>query len=320
MKQQEFEQRYQSLWQQLEQTLDTKKDADLEQFPQQYRRVCHHLAIAKNRRYSPYLVDRLNHLVMKSHHRLYRHNARFNFQILRFLLFGFPQALRDNSRYVWSAIGLLFVPGLLMFLLCYANDEIIYSLMSPEQVRQYESMYDPSARALGRERESDTDIFMFGFYIKNNISVSFQTFAGGMVFGLGSIFYLLFNGLLMGATAGHLTQVGFTETFFPFVVGHGAFELTAIAFSGAAGLKIGFALIDPGPYSRLKALQHASRDAIKIIYGTTLMLVIAAFLEAFWSSSTTLTPNIKYSVGGVLWLLVILYCVFAGRGRVHGSE
>ena len=149
MKQQEFEQRYQSLWQQLEQTLDTKKDADLEQFPQQYRRVCHHLAIAKNRRYSPYLVDRLNHLVMKSHHRLYRHNARFNFQILRFLLFGFPQALRDNSRYVWSAIGLLFVPGLLMFLLCYANDEIIYSLMSPEQVRQYESMYDPSARALG---------------------------------------------------------------------------------------------------------------------------------------------------------------------------
>lgn len=320
MKQQEFEQRYQGLWDEMEQALEKKQTAELENFPQTYRQLCHHLAIAKNRRYSPYLINRLNQLVLKSHHRLYKHSARFNFQILKFLMFEFPGTLRRNAAYIWASMALFVVPGLLMFILCYSNEELVYSLMSPETVRSYEDMYDPTARALGRERQSDTDLMMFGYYIKHNIGISFQTFAGGLAFGLGSIFYLLFNGLLIGATAGHLTLVGHTQTFFPFVIGHGAFELTAIVFSGAAGLKIGFALIDPGPYSRIKSLQMASREAIKIIYGTTLMLLIAAFLEAFWSSSSSLAPMVKYSVGAFLWLVVILYCVFAGRGRVYGSQ
>ncbi|WP_331351678.1 stage II sporulation protein M, partial [Cellvibrio sp. UBA7671] len=82
-------------------------------------------------------------------------------------------------------------------------------------------------------RESSTNIEMFGFYISNNIGVSFRTFASGILFGVGSIFFLVYNGLLMGAVSGHLTNAGFTETFFTFVVGHGSFELTAICISGA---------------------------------------------------------------------------------------
>jgi uncharacterized membrane protein SpoIIM required for sporulation len=89
------------------------------------------------------------------------------------------------------------------------------------------------------------------------------------------------------------------------VAGHGSFELTAIALSGAAGLRMGLSILMPGPFTRIDALKMAAKSAAKIMYAVFLMLLIAAFIEAFWSSSSTITNNIKYSVGAVLWVVVL---------------
>ncbi|WP_028886672.1 stage II sporulation protein M [Teredinibacter turnerae] len=314
MKQELFEVQHAPLWEKLESELAEKKPRDT-QFPQNFRTVCHHLALAKHRRYSPQLVDRLNALVIDAHHRFYQKNRRFRYQWLDFIVFEFPLAIRRNARFVLLALALFTLPLLVMGVGCYNNNELIYSVAPAEQVQSFESMYDPDAEKIGRERDSETDLAMFGFYIKNNIGVSFRTFAGGILFGVGSIFFLVFNGLSIGSVAGHLTQMGYTSTFYPFVVGHGAFELTAIVFSGAAGMKLGYALIAPGTLSRLDALRVAGREAVIIVYGSTLMLIIAAFLEAFWSSSAALPVAVKYSVGGCLWALVTIYFLFAGRAR-----
>jgi uncharacterized membrane protein SpoIIM required for sporulation len=118
--------------------------------------------------------------------------------------------------------------------------------------------------------------------------------------------------LYIGSIAGHLTRLDFVDTFYPFVVGHGAFELTAIVFSGAAGLKLGYSILNPGQFSRLNALRLAGRDAIPMLYGIVLMLIIAAFMEAFWSSNASLAINVKYTVGAICWLLVLLYS-FSGK-------
>ncbi|WP_019605070.1 stage II sporulation protein M [Teredinibacter turnerae] len=314
MKQELFEVQHAPLWEKLESELAEKKPRDT-QFPQNFRTVCHHLALAKHRRYSPQLVDRLNALVIDAHHRFYQKNRRFRYQWLDFIVFEFPLAIRRNARFVLLALALFTLPLLVMGVGCYNNNELIYSVAPAEQVQSFESMYDPDAEKIGRERDSETDLAMFGFYIKNNIGVSFRTFAGGILFGVGSIFFLVFNGLSIGSVAGHLTQMGYTSTFYPFVVGHGAFELTAIVFSGAAGMKLGYALIAPGTLSRLDALRVAGREAVIIVYGSTLMLIIAAFLEAFWSSSAALPVAVKYCVGGCLWALVTIYFLFAGRAR-----
>lgn len=318
VKQQDFEDRYQQEWQQLESVLATPKSNPGQGFPQNYRNLCHQLALAKQRRYSPQLVSRLNRLVLQAHHRLYQHNVRYRYQVLRFVVWGFPTTLRNNAYFVYIATMLFFVPLLMMGLSCYLNEELIFSLMSAANVRQMEALYDPAAEAIGRQRQSDTDFMMFGFYIKNNIGVSFRTFAGGMLFGVGAIFFLIYNGLFIGGIAGHLTHIGFANTFYPFVIGHGSFELTAIVFSGAAGLKLGFALIAPGPFRRIDALRAVGREAVQIVYGAMLMLVIAAFLEAFWSSSSTIPNTIKYGVGLGLWCFVVCYCFFAGKA--YGSQ
>jgi uncharacterized membrane protein SpoIIM required for sporulation len=318
VKQQSFEDRYQKDWQQLENALLKPKGNPGPHFPRHYRHLCHQLALAKHRRYSPQLVSGLNRLVLQAHQRLYQHNIRYRYQLLRFVVYGFPTALRHNAHYVCCAMILFALSVLVMGFSCYDSEELIFSMMSPASVQQVEAMYDPNAKAIGRERQSDTDFMMFGFYIKNNIGISFRTFAGGILFGIGSVFFLICNGLFLGGIAGHLTQMGFGSTFYPFVIGHGAFELTAIVFSGAAGLKLGFALLAPGSYRRVDALRLAGREAVQIVYGSMLMLVIAAFLEAFWSSSSTVPNTVKYGVGIALWCFVVGYCFFAGKA--YGSQ
>ncbi len=315
MKQHVFEARHRTLWQQTEKLLEAPREQIDSDFPNQYRALCQQLATAKARRYSPQLVSRLNRLVVGCHQILYQHNARLRQRWLWFLVQGFPATLRRNRVYVVWAAGLFVLPLLLMTIGCLVNSELIYSLMDPASVRQFESMYEPGTSVLGRERSSATDLNMFGFYIYNNISVGFRTFASGIVFGLGSIFFLIFNGLSIGGVAGHLTQLGYTDTFYGFVVGHGALELTAIVLCGAAGLKLGFSLVDPGALRRVDALRLAAREAILIVYGAALMLVMAAFIEAFWSSTTALPLALKYGVGATIAVLLGIYLCRAGRRR-----
>ena len=85
--------------------------------------------------------------------------------------------------------------------------------MSPAQVAEFEAMYDPAAEVVGRERASDADFEMFGFYVMNNVGIAFRVFASGLLAGIGTAFFLVFNGVHIGAVAGHLLQRGFHDTF-----------------------------------------------------------------------------------------------------------
>lgn len=320
MNQQDFEQRHAASWQQLDELIGSlsrkRRPGEVDQsaaFPHLYRQVCHHLAIARERQYTTHLIDRLNQLMLRSHQYLYSARAGNVSSVMRFIGGGFPALIRQEWRLFWLSFGLFVLPGIVMGLAVYFWPEMIYTLMDASQVAQFDWMYSPEAPHIGRERGSDDDVLMFGFYIYNNIGIGFRTFAGGILFGLGSLFFLIFNGLHIGAVAGYLTQRGYVDTFWPFVIGHGAFELTAIVFAGMAGLKLGFALLAPGRKTRLRALVDAGRGSIKIVYGVIGMLVIAAFLEAFWSSIKLISPEIKYAVGAGLWLLVLVYFLLLGR-------
>ena len=208
------------------------------------------------------------------------------------------------------------VPMLAMVFAIFQAPEWVYSVMSASQVSGLEAMYDPSAESFGRERQSDSDFQMFGFYIMNNISIAFQLFASGLLFGLGSVAYLVFNGVAIGAATGHLLHAGYSQTFLSFVAGHGSFELTAIVLAGAGGMMLGHALIAPGELSRLAALRMRARSAVEILMGAGFMLLIAAFIEAFWSSSSFVVAWVKYVVGITLWMVVLGYLIFSGRRRV----
>jgi len=324
VRQETFEQRYKADWAALEALLrhtglppKDKPDEELDAagFPRLYRRVCNHYALARSRGYSPLLVARLDDLVLRGQQRLYRHDGGWAWRLIAFVGSGFPRAVRVHAPYVWLAIALFLVPGVLTGGFCYSQPELIYSILDEEQVADMEYMYDPANRKLGRtsERDSETDFVMFGFYIANNIGVGFRTFAAGILYGIGTVLLLVYNGVVIGGVSGHLTRMGYHETFWPFVSGHGAFELTAIAICGAAGLMLAKAVVAPGNRRRVVALREMALPAVSLVAGAALMLVLAAFVEAFWSSSD-LAPAVKYAVASVLWLAVVLYLWRAGRG------
>lgn len=317
MSPQEFLRRHEPDWAALERSLDGKASAaEAQALPARYRQACQHLALARERHYPPALVERLNRLVVQAHHRLYRAREPFAGQASQFLLRDFPALVRRHGR-VFALAALCFYGALLAIALAVQwQPALVYSVLDASQVREVEQMYDPSRRSIGHNRDGASDFLMFGYYIRNNIGIGFQTFAGGMLAGVGSLAILLFNGITIGAIAGHLTRIGYGETFWSFVSGHGAFELTAIVLCGMAGLMLGRALVAPGRLHRSEALRLAARSAVRILYGATLMLVLAAVVEAFWSSSTAIPVAVKYGVAALLWLGTAAYFLFAGRQEV----
>jgi uncharacterized membrane protein SpoIIM required for sporulation len=329
MRQQQFENEHNAFWNEMDRLIGDLERPNYKRrlsrasrlkYPAQYRCLCQHYALARSRRFSPALLDHLHNLVLRGHPQLYRLNTAWGWHLVHFILVGFPQSLRRNQGYFWTALVVFLLPALLVGTGCFQDQELIYSVLDEQQVAAMENMYDPSNERPGRtlERHSETDFVMFGYYIMNNIGIGFRTFAGGILLGIGSLFLLLFNGIVLGGVAGHLTRLGFHDTFWPFVAGHGAFELTAIVICGAAGLMLGHAVLAPGQYSRIQTLKRRAREAVRLVLGAALMLLVAAFIEAFWSSSPV-SIELKYTIAALLWGLVILYLVGMGR-TAHGSD
>jgi uncharacterized membrane protein SpoIIM required for sporulation len=316
MRQLPFEAVHTPEWEAFEQFLDGPKKPpfDPAEMPARFRRICQHLALAAERHYSAELVDRLNRLALRGHHALYVNRRRESGQVLDFILAGFPRLVRQEWRLVAAAALLFFGPliGLITVLQIYPD--FAHYLLSPSQIASYHGMYDPANKRLGM-READTNVLMFGFYIWNNVRIGFQTFAGGMLAGVGSAWFLGANGVIIGAVAGYLVHAGFGETFWSFVAGHSALELMAIVFSGAAGFRLGLAVIAPGNRSRKAALVAAAKPAVRMMYGAALMFFAAAFVEAFWSPLTEIPYDWKIGVGIGAWVLLAAYFLLAGRTR-----
>jgi uncharacterized membrane protein SpoIIM required for sporulation len=317
-----FEALYRDEWQELEEHLDrllkrTSKHAKEplrgERIAALYRRACEHLALARARSYPAYLLDRLDRLTADAHQVIYQQREFGAAALWRIVACDFPRAVRADAAYVWIAAALFAVPTFVLGVLVYYHPGLVLSVVDAATAAEFEQMYSRSAESIGRTSDAGSNWVMFGFYIRNNVGVAFQCFASGLAAGLGSIFFLVYNGASIGAVAGYLTERGLGDTFYSFVVTHGAFELTAIALSGAAGLKLGHALLAPGRRTRRQSLVHAAGECVVIVYGVMAMLIVAAAVEAFWSSAAWIPDPVKYGVAAVCWIGVLAYLTLQGR-------
>ncbi len=323
MRQEYFSDHHKQRWARLERCIDglegrgkASEEQPNAEFPALYRNACHHLAIARRRAYSRALLDRLHKLVSRAHRLMYAPRRRFGSGAVAFIMQGFPRAVMERWRFVMLAALLFFGPMVALFVGVQAYPDLAYTVLDGRQARSLERMYSPENRErYGRERESESDVLMFGFYLRNNTGIGFRTFAGGMLFGIGTMFFLLFNGIQIGAAAGHMVVVGNGTPFWSFVAGHSGFELIAIVLSGASGLILGFALLRPGRLTRRRALRESALQALPILYGAAGLFLIAAFIEAFWSSIVWISPMVKYGVGIGCWVVLPAYFVGLGLRR-----
>jgi uncharacterized membrane protein SpoIIM required for sporulation len=304
----EFETAQSSRWSELEKLLGRDdKQLDPERFLNLYRMCCEHLALAKSRGFPAHVIERLSVVTARAHQIVYRRSEIGLRRVIRVLTVVFPMTVRANRNYVYLATAVFLLPAVALGFVTYFHPDLILSVVDSRTAAEFEQMYGPAAKSIGHMRDSGDDWSMFGFYIMNNIGIAFQCYVTGAVFGLGSLFFLFWNGIYGGAIAGYVTSLGYGQTFFSFIVTHCAFEVTAIVLCGAAGLRIGRSVLLPGRLSRLASMQVAARDTSSMVFGSAIMLVIAAAFEAFWSSAAWVIPAAKYACAGACWTLVFLF-------------
>jgi uncharacterized membrane protein SpoIIM required for sporulation len=317
---QDFMQSRKERWTRLERLLRRLESAggarrldehELDEFVHLYRTACSDLARARSEELGDDVESYLNVIVARGHKQFRPPGAPSIRSFGRFFSRDFPEAVRSIKWHVLVATLLFAVPIVITAWAVVNDPSIAYSLAPPAEL---EALTDAYAEGHQGGRSEDEDTLMTGFYINNNVGIAFRCFATGVFFGLGSIFFLVINGVMGGAIGAYICTAGYWESFLSFVVGHGAFELTAIVLSGATGLRLGMLLVNPGPWKRVDALRLNALPMIRVILGAAAMLLVAALVEGFWSPSGA--PSVvKFGVGGFLWLLVIVYLSLAGRGR-----
>ena len=273
-----------------------------------YREICSDLMRARGAGYTADVVDVLDSLAARACAAMYSAPPYRLRALWELVAAGFPQAVRRNARFMAIAAVLFVLPGVLGYVGASRSRGFAVQIMTEPMVAQMEKSYSE----LGHGREDGGDAMMASFYVYNNVGIAFRCFATGILFGLGSMFFLVYNGLVIGVVAGAVSAAGHGRNLFTFIVGHGAFELTAIVISGAAGIAMGYALVNTGPLTRWASLRAKAGDLFAMIMGAALMLLVAAFIEGFWSPSSVL-PRVKWGVAAGLYSLVLCYLLFAGR-------
>lgn len=136
-------------------------------------------------------------------------------------------------------------------------------------------------------KESGRFDMTFGIMV-NNMWVTLMYFILGIFAGIGSVAFMMYNGIMLGAFLQYFAQNNLLQEANLTVWMHGTFEISAIVIGTAAGITMGRGLLFPGTYSRLQAFQMSARRAIKIMVGVMVMLFFAALIEGNLTRHTEL--------------------------------
>ena len=296
-----------------------KAGPDAEKLPRLFRELSLDLSLAESRMYGAQVTERLNELVIRGYELIYQTRRGSWENVVTFVAATFPQTVRKEWRLFWLCNAVFWLPFFALLLSAEHDIRWIQAVLGADGMASMEQMYGGKEQQLSHLRsEYGSNFMMFCFYIYNNVAIDFRIFAGGMAAGVGTLFFLLFNGLHIGAAAGYADHACNPESFWSFVAGHSSFELLGMVVSGMAGMRLGLAILRPGRLPRVRALVEASKQALPLIYGAAIMTTLAAVVEGFWSAQA-LPSNLKYTVGIIGWILHIAYFTLAGRRSGHAA-
>jgi uncharacterized membrane protein SpoIIM required for sporulation len=306
-------------WQRLEDLLKLLDHASLRRLGRDevrelgriYRRTASDLAIARAESRDPRLVNYLNSLVIRAHGRIYRADAQGGKRIRRYFTHDLPQTFRRTWRYTLLSFSVFSIFAVLSFVATKYDPE--FSELVGVDPGFREMTIETKTHwweSLNSQNQVGASAIM-----TNNIQVTIYTFAFGAFVGLGTLFYLAFNGANIASVLALTYQAGFGNDLVTFMVAHGVIELSCIFIAGGAGLLIGSAMIMPGDLTRADALRTRGMEAVRLMIGVALLLIVAGTIEGFVSPSL-IDPRIKYSIAAVTGLALYSYLLFVG----HDSE
>jgi uncharacterized membrane protein SpoIIM required for sporulation/uncharacterized RDD family membrane protein YckC len=297
--------------------LDQLGEAKVSRFAALYREMAADLARARTYGGSPELLYTMERMVGFGHNLLYKPPTRSWRRFRAFAAGGFAALARRRWKPIVAASVLFYLPALLTFAAVRNDPALQTELLTDALLSRVEEAEEKER--MGEGYVEVPEVFMPAMatdLIANNVQVTFVTFAGGILAGIGSVWYLVLNGVMLGAAAGAFANHGQSLHLWTFVLPHGVIELTAICIAGGAGLWMGSAFLLPGRRTRREVLVTRGREAVSLIGGTALMLAVAGMIEGFISPSQ-LPREVKLGLASLFALVMVSYFAFAGRGTEH---
>jgi uncharacterized membrane protein SpoIIM required for sporulation len=283
--------------------------SEIDEFVALYQRTAAQLSYARGYYNDPGLTARLTTLVAAANAALYGIRPVSTRGLRRFFTETFPAAIWYSRRFVLASAALMFVP-MILFGVWTANSERALDVAIPKEQQQallesrFEDYYSSEPAS-----EFSTQVLI------NNIQVSFLAFAGGVLLCIGTAVILVQNGINVGIASGLFVHAHEAGKFFGLILPHGLLELTSVTIAGAAGLRIGWAIIAPGDRPRTVALAEEGRRSVVIVLGLMLCFVVAGLIEGFVTPSSLPTPA-RVLVGVVVELGFLTWIVTRGRVAV----
>jgi uncharacterized membrane protein SpoIIM required for sporulation len=245
----------------------------------------------------------LHELVGRAHNQLYR-SQTFRFADWgREMFVELPRRLLGDWT-LWLACALFWGVFGLSLWLAYSSRPFAEAVIGEVTMAAMEESYSAPLKG----RDANTDSFMTGFYVLNNAGIGLRCFAAGLLLGVGGLFVTISNAVQLGAVFGHMLTVPQRANFLEFVTAHGPFELSAIVFSSAAGMRLGFSLISTGGLARMASLRRAAVLATPTMGAAVVLFCLAALIEGFVSPSAipyAVKALVALASGGLLLFYVV---------------
>jgi uncharacterized membrane protein SpoIIM required for sporulation/uncharacterized RDD family membrane protein YckC len=299
--------------------LDSFASHELPDFAARYREVAADLARARTYRADAATQSRLERLAAAGHNTLYRDDRETWRRLWVVLARECPAAVVQARAYVLVAFLTFTAPAAAGFAVLHERPALAAELIPDVMLRRAAAGAARKAAGHGYVDVAAGDRpLMASGIITNNVRVAIACFAGGVFLGVGSLVLLAYNGLAVGAFAGHFANVGLLDYLMTFILGHGALELFAIWVAGAAGFLLGRSVVAPGALSRADALVLSGRVAIRMLGATGVLLVVAGVIEGFISAGGYSVP-VRLAASAASLGLLAAYLVNGVKSRAASS-
>ncbi|PAW77250.1 MAG: hypothetical protein B9S32_12160 [Verrucomicrobia bacterium Tous-C9LFEB] len=281
-----------------------------------YRGCTSDLAYAQTYYPNTTLLQFLHQLAGRAHHQIYRSEPFSLTAFTRFFRYDVPEAARANLNYLALAV-IIFLTAFALGLTAVSTDPGVAALVVPQPILEdiyAGKLWTQSLFSAMPASVSSALIFT------NNISIAFLCFAGGLTCGGYTVLLLLLNGFILGVIFKLCADHNLLWPLFQFVTGHGFVELSVILVAGAAGLVLASALLSPGTYSRLDALNLRGKSAVRLALGCVPPLVAMGIVEGFISPAPSIPAWAKITLGLVLLATYWFYLLISGQRTVDVSR
>ena len=273
---------------------------ELEELSLLYRQTASDLAALRQDRGSLHFARYLNQLLARAHNTIYSAQKSSPFAVLNFFRQTYPRIVRKNLQHILLAVAIFLVAGAVSAAVTYHDPDFELKILGPQMVQTIARHEMWTHSIVGIKPLASSAI------MTNNMSVSFTTFAAGITAGLGTIYMMAFNGLLIGVIGMACSMSGMSLQLWSFVAPHGVLELPAIFIAGGAGFRVAQGLLFPGFLPRGESLARAGIEGVKLLLGPITILIVAGTIEAF-VSPTNLAIKLKFAMAAALFVLLLTY-------------